>query len=253
MAVELTHAATLVHDDVIDRSATRRGMPTVVALQGEETAIVVGDYYFAKAYAEASRTGSAEVVGILAGAVQSICEGELLQQADRFDYRPSSARYSRRIRHKTAALLAACCRIGARLGGLERDQERSLGDFGDRIGRAFQIVDDVLDYVGTEAELGKPTGHDLLEGSATLPLMLAREDPAVAAELDALLVQGRELAAPQVALVVELVRESRGPARALQRARRLGSRAVAELDRFRGRPAAEALVGLAGYVVERNL
>lgn len=245
IAVELIHAATLVHDDVIDRSATRRGRPTVVASAGSEAAIVIGDHYFAKAYREASRTGDPEVVAILAEAVMLICAGELEQHASRCHWRPDIDTYLRRIERKTAVLLAAACRIGARLGGLDRAGQEALARFGTALGLAFQIADDVLDYTGSEEELGKPVGHDLAEGMTTLPLMLT---PGVTYLLE----DGR-CPDPEVASrVITQVREGIGPRLALERAAAYANQARAELAGFEG-PAAEALAGLATYVVTRRL
>jgi heptaprenyl diphosphate synthase len=253
MAVEFTHAATLIHDDVIDGSDLRRGRATVVAEHGPGTAIVVGDYYFAKAYEEASRTGSAEVVDLLAGAVQSVCLGELMQQADRYRYRPGEEHYLQRIRHKTADLLAVSCRIGAVLAGLPSSDARRLTRFGEMLGTAFQIVDDVLDYAGTEAQLGKPIGQDLLEGNATLPLLLAFKMPEVEAELGTLLHDGVPLEADRVRAVVELVFESGACDAALDRAASIAAKAKAQLAPYLDRPAGAALAGLADYVVTRKL
>ena len=150
MAVELTHAATLVHDDVIDRSPVRRGRPTVAASLGDEPAIVVGDFYFAKAYEHAARTDSTEVVGILARAVMEICAGEVRQQAIRYRYTTGVDEYMQRIEAKTATLVTACCDIGSVLGELPDAQRSALHAYGRLLGLAFQIADDVLDYLGSE-------------------------------------------------------------------------------------------------------
>ena len=171
MAVELVHAATLVHDDVIDRAEVRRGRPTVAARLGDEAAIVVGDFYFAKAYEEAAFTQSPEAVAILARAVMDICAGEVRQQAIRHRYDTDTDEYMRRIEAKTATLLAACCDVGALLGGLAADKRAAIRAYGRLLGLAFQIADDVLDYEGSEDEIGKPTGHDIAEGFATLPVL----------------------------------------------------------------------------------
>ncbi|HKT83872.1 MAG TPA: polyprenyl synthetase family protein, partial [Solirubrobacterales bacterium] len=187
IAVELIHASTLVHDDVIDHSATRRGAPTVAAEVGDGPAIVIGDYYFARAYGEAARAGDTRVVTLLANAVTEVCAGELRQQHERYRYKPGLYRYFRRIRLKTASLLEAACRAGAVIGGLSDRQDEALGLYALNLGLAFQVIDDLLDYIGAEHEVGKPVGHDLLEGSATLPLILARRDPAVREELGMLL------------------------------------------------------------------
>jgi heptaprenyl diphosphate synthase len=252
IAVELVHAATLVHDDVIDRSDTRRGRPTVRARQGDEPAIVVGDFYFAKAYREASRTEVPEVVSLLAAAVMRVCHGELQQQRTRHRYRLSVDRYLRRIELKTASLLAASCEVGALLGELDDEGRRALTRYGQRLGMAFQVADDVLDYLGSEEEVGKPVGHDLLEGFATLPLMLALEG-AAAPRLRGLLREGQPIGTAEVAEAVSAVREAGAPQRALARAREWAEEATWELAAFSGHPAAAALARLAEYVVSRNL
>ncbi len=253
MAVELTHAATLVHDDVIDRATVRRGRPTVAARLGDEPAIVVGDFYFAKAYEQAANTQSPEVVTILADAVMKICAGEVLQQAIRHHYNATLDEYMPRIEAKTATLLAACCDIGALLGGLNADTRAHLRDYGRLLGLAFQIADDVLDYTGTEDEVGKPIGHDVAEGFATLPLMLAMEEAPIAGRLSSLLRSGHAVSAAQAAQVVALVRSSRGPQRAIERAQSLATNARRELEAIDGGDAVQTLSSLTGYVVSRKL
>jgi geranylgeranyl pyrophosphate synthase len=253
MAVEFTHAATLVHDDVIDRSAVRRGRPTVAAALGDEPAIVVGDFYFAKAYEQAARTDSTEVVGILARTVMEICAGEVRQQAIRYDYRTEVDEYMRRIEAKTATLLAACCDIGSVLAALPPQQRIALHTYGQMLGLAFQIADDVLDYLGSAGEIGKPIGHDIAEGFATLPLMLAKEDPDTASKLDRILSSGRKLTAQEAQHVVELVRGSNAPQQALDRAREYASIARESLDAVPESDARDALAALTDYVVIRKL
>jgi heptaprenyl diphosphate synthase len=253
VAVELTHAATLVHDDVIDRATVRRGRPTVAASLGDEPAIVVGDYYFAKAYEQAANTQTPEVVTILAEAVMKICAGEVRQQAIRHHYDATLDEYLPRIEAKTATLLAACCDIGALLGGLNERDRAHLRDYGRLLGLAFQIADDVLDYTGTEDEVGKPIGHDVAEGFATLPLMLAMEEPPIAGKLAPLLRSGHELSPAQAEQVVELVRASQGPQRAIDRAQSLASDARRELESMDGGEAPKTLSSLTNYVVSRKL
>jgi heptaprenyl diphosphate synthase len=253
MAVELTHAATLVHDDVIDRSAVRRGRPTVAASLGDEPAIVIGDFYFAKAYEHAARTDSTEVVGILARAVMEICAGEVRQQAIRYRYSTGVDEYMQRIESKTATLLAASCDIGASLAGVSPGVRSSLHEYGRMLGLAFQIADDVLDYLGSEGEIGKPSGKDITEGFATLPLMLAMEDGTIAKQLKDVLQDGRELSAPEALAVVDIVRQSGAPERALERARQYASAASRQIDAIALKDVRDALVALTGYVVSRKL
>jgi heptaprenyl diphosphate synthase len=253
MAVELTHAATLVHDDVIDRSPVRRGRPTVAASLGDEPAIVVGDFYFAKAYEHAARTDSTEVVGILARAVMEICAGEVRQQAIRYRYTTGVDEYMQRIEAKTATLLTACCDIGAVLGELPDAQRSSLHAYGRLLGLAFQIADDVLDYLGSEGEIGKPIGKDIADGFATLPLMVAREDEAVARRIQKVLEDGRKLSLQDARAVVDIVRESNAPQRALAQAEDFARQASEQLRAIDGGEAGDAMEALAGYVVTRKL
>jgi geranylgeranyl pyrophosphate synthase len=243
MAVEVTHAATLVHDDVIDRSATRRGRPTVAAALGDEPAIVIGDFYFAKAYENAARTQVTEVVDILARTVMSICAGEVRQQSIRFRYGTDVDEYMQRIEAKTAMLLAACCEIGALLGGLPTDERAALRAYGRELGLAFQIADDVLDYTGAEGEVGKPIGHDIVEGFATLPLMLSSIE----------LADGQRLPNDEARRLVEAVRKSDGPKLALERALQHANAARDQLRQLHRSEATSALESLAEYVVSRKL
>ncbi len=177
VAVELLHMATLVHDDVLDRAPVRRGRPTVYASAGRPAATATGDLLFSRAFAELASTGSEQAVRALSGASSSLARGELMQRADAWNAEVAAGRYLERCRLKTASLFGASCRLGALLGGAPEDAE-ALADFGERIGLAFQLLDDVLDVSGPAERTGKPRGTDLLDGTVTLPLILARErDP----------------------------------------------------------------------------
>jgi geranylgeranyl pyrophosphate synthase len=176
-AVELVHSATLVHDDVLDGAALRRGRPTVVAEAGRDMAVAVGDLLFARAFAELVANERLDEVRVLSAASSALAEGELLQREDA--WRPDVAveRYLRRCELKTARLFQAACELGA----LEAaGPAAELGAFGARIGLAFQLLDDVLDVSGPPERTGKPRGTDLLDGTVTLPYILARErDPSL--------------------------------------------------------------------------
>jgi len=178
VAVELVHGATLVHDDVLDGSALRRGRPTVVATGGRAAATATGDLLFSRAFAELAGGESAEPVRVLARASRELALGELTQREDAYRADVTVARYLARCRLKTAVLFRAACELGA----LEADGDpEALGAFGERIGLAFQILDDVLDVSGPPERTGKPRGADLLDGTVTLPLILARDrDPSLA-------------------------------------------------------------------------
>ena len=179
VAVELVHGATLVHDDVLDGSALRRGRPTVVATGGRAAATATGDLLFSRAFAELAGGSAVEPVQVLARASRELALGELTQREDAYRPDVSVARYLARCRLKTAVLFRAACELGA----LEADGDaEAVGAFGERIGLAFQILDDVLDVSGPPERTGKPRGADLLDGTVTLPLILARSrDPELAA------------------------------------------------------------------------
>jgi geranylgeranyl pyrophosphate synthase len=184
VAVELVHSATLVHDDVLDAAALRRGRPTVVASAGREMATATGDLLFSRAFAELAANGEAEEVRVLSDASSALAEGELLQRADAFDPGVPLARYLRRCELKTASLFEAACRLGALQAPGGAAGQDALGEFGRRIGLAFQILDDVLDVSGPASRTGKTRGADLLDGTVTLPLILARERDTALAEID---------------------------------------------------------------------
>jgi geranylgeranyl pyrophosphate synthase len=180
-AVELLHMATLVHDDVLDRAALRRSRPTVFAEGGRRAATATGDLLFSRAFAELVSTGSAGAVKALSRASTALAQGELMQRADAWDGEVSPERYLERCRLKTASLFEAACRLGALFGGRPRSAA-ALGRFGERVGLAFQLLDDVLDVAGPTERTGKGRGTDLLDGTVTLPLILARRrDPGLRA------------------------------------------------------------------------
>ncbi|MHB8491441.1 MAG: polyprenyl synthetase family protein [Solirubrobacteraceae bacterium] len=197
-SVELMHSATLVHDDVIDGARLRRGRPTVAVMGGRRAAIATGDLLFSRAFAELARNGDAAQLRALSDASSALVRGELLQREDAFSREVSVERYLERCELKTAALFEASCRLGAlaagdhgapehELGGSPsgtRLQELAdaLGSFARRIGLAFQLLDDVLDVSGSATDTGKVRGTDLLDGTVTLPLILARQrDPELSA------------------------------------------------------------------------
>jgi len=178
-AVELVHSATLVHDDVLDAAALRRGVPTVVASGGRGAATATGDLLFARAFAELAENGRVDEIRVLSDASCALAEGELRQRADAWDAAVPVERYLARCELKTARLFEAACRLGALESGGDAG---ALGAFGRRIGLAFQLLDDVLDVSGPASRTGKHRGTDLLDGTVTLPYILARErDPELAA------------------------------------------------------------------------
>ena len=167
--VELVHLATLVHDDAVDHSVLRRGMPTVNALWTHQIAIIMGDYLYSRSVTELARLGNLEAVRVLADAANEMSVGEMRQllSYDALDF--SEADYYRLIAAKTASLMSAACEMGALVGA--SSHRRELREYGHNLGMAFQIADDLLDYTGTEDVTGKPAGLDLRERKVTLPLV----------------------------------------------------------------------------------
>src|SRR5690606_1111751 len=183
--VELTHLATLVHDDAVDHSVLRRGMPTVNALWNHQTAVIMGDYLYSRSIMELAALERVDLLQVLARAANEMSIGELRQLASCDALAFSEADYDRLIASKTASLMSAACEMGAVAG--EPAHRAALRSYGHALGMAFQIADDLIDYTETEAVTGKPVGHDLREHKVTLPLIRALADfgPAARAEVEA--------------------------------------------------------------------
>jgi octaprenyl-diphosphate synthase len=171
--VEFIHTATLLHDDVVDESQLRRGLASANAIFGNKASVLVGDFLFARAFQLMVDDGSLKVLAILSKAAATIAEGEVLQLVTQNDLSTSEARYLEVIQGKTAALFAAACQIGAVVADRPEREEAALSEFGMKLGIAFQLVDDALDYVADQATLGKTIGDDFREGKITLPVLVA--------------------------------------------------------------------------------
>jgi len=194
-AVELVHSATLVHDDVLDSASLRRGLPTVWATGGRALAVATGDLLFSRAFSELAATGSVASVRALSRASSALAEGELLQRQDAWNAAVAVDRYLYRCELKTARLFEASCELGALAAGRQNGTVARLGAFGRGVGLAFQLLDDVLDVSGSASNTGKHRGTDLLDGTVTLPLILARERDAELAGMDL----RREIVTPEQA------------------------------------------------------
>jgi len=173
--VEFIHTATLLHDDVVDESAMRRGRATANAMFGNAASVLVGDFLYSRAFQMMVSVNRMRVLQVLADATNVIAEGEVLQLMNMHDPDLAVADYLQVIRFKTAKLFEASARLGAVLAGADPALEEACADYGRSLGTAFQLVDDLLDYEGNSSELGKNVGDDLREGKPTLPLLLAME------------------------------------------------------------------------------
>jgi heptaprenyl diphosphate synthase len=175
-AVELVQVGSLVHDDILDDAATRRGRPTINAVEGVNHAVLAGDYILARAAELAARV-SQQAAGLIAAALGDLCEGQVLEMRDVYDPDRTVEAHVASVRGKTAALFECACRLGAHCAGCEPEGGRALARFGHAFGMGFQMLDDVLDLIGDEARLGKPTGNDIASGVYTLPVITALRGP----------------------------------------------------------------------------
>jgi len=171
LAVEMIHIATLVHDDLVDEAVIRRQRPTVGVKFGEGAAVLLGDYVYAETFHRLSALGRPDLMTLFAGSTMPMCEGEIAQYENRYTFDLSEEQYLTFLQRKTASLMAASCRAGGMLAGLPEASLNALETFGDRLGVAFQIVDDILDIEGDEAVVGKTLHTDLIHGKMTLPLI----------------------------------------------------------------------------------
>ena len=247
-AVELVHIGSLYHDDVMDDATTRRSVKSVNAEWGNLRAILAGDYLLGRASEIAADLGT-EVAGLLATTITELCEGQILELEATYRVDRSIESYERSIKGKTASLLATACRIGAIVGELPRPVVESLTEFGVAYGMAFQVVDDILDVVATDEQLGKPAGNDLVEGIYTLPVIHSMADDAVGAELRSLLGGPIDLDTRDRAR--DLVRAGGGTEIALDVARAWADKAAASLTDLPETPGARALQAAADHLIER--
>lgn len=249
--IELIHLATLVHDDSVDHSVLRRGMPTINALFSHQISVIMGDYLYSRAVIELVRLDEFETLRVLSRVTNEMTVGEMRQLLAHDPLAFSEEQYDLLIRAKTASLLSGAAEAGALAA---RPAERAaLRRFGEALGMAFQIVDDLLDYTADAAALGKPSGSDLREHKVTLPLIYAlprmeeSERKAVA-----VLLRSAEPADGQIAEVIGAVARAGGLDYARERAQRLGQQADTELDLLSPSPARDALRASITYVLDRR-
>lgn len=258
-ALELLHTATLVHDDLVDGALLRRGNVTLNAQWSAGATVLTGDYLFARAAALATETGDVRVVAIFANTLTTICSGELRQIFDRRDvpylgsgqaWEAALERYEQRIHAKTASLFAAATEAAAVLGQASEDQMVALRNYGRFLGMGFQIVDDVLDFQGDQAVLGKPVGSDLREGIVTLPVLYFLRDNPNDERVVSVIRDGAD--ADKVREVVAAIQASGALEEALQQARTLAAQSQSALRPLPEGQIRSILNDLADYSVARQ-
>ena len=249
--VEFIHTATLLHDDVVDESALRRGQPTANALFGNAASVLVGDFVYSRAFQMMVEAGSMRILEVLAEATNIIAEGEVLQLMNCRNPDIEEAAYLQVIRCKTAKLFEAATRIGALLAGADAAAEAAMARYGAHLGTAFQLIDDVLDYSGDHALIGKNVGDDLAEGKPTLPLIHAmRRGTAaqVAAVRRAIEAGGLD----ELPVVLQAIRETGALGYARQCACAEAGLAAAALDGLAASPQRDFLIQLTDFAVSRT-
>ncbi len=249
--VEFIHTATLLHDDVVDESTLRRGRDTANEVFGNAAAVLVGDFLYSRAFQMMVDVGNMRIMQVLADATNVIAEGEVLQLMNMHDAHLNEADYLRVIRAKTAKLFEASARLGAILAGADAELEARCADYGQALGAAFQVVDDVLDYEGDAAELGKNLGDDLREGKVTLPIIctLKRCTPDEAALIKSAIEEGNS---DQLDAILQIVRTSGGLQDARQAAQAEAQRAIDAALALPNNAHQQALVQLAASLLERR-
>lgn len=249
--VEFIHTATLLHDDVVDESTLRRGRPTANQSFGNPASVLVGDFLYSRAFQMMVEAGSMRVMEILAEATNVIAEGEVLQLMNMHDASIDEEGYLRVIRSKTAKLFEASARLGAILAGSTPELEAACAEYGQALGTAFQVIDDVLDYEGNTAEMGKNLGDDLREGKITLPLILAMQRGTAAQQqtVREAIETGSE---ERLSDIVAIVRESGALAATHRAATAEAQRAIDAAMKLPGNAHRQAMVVLASELLRRK-
>ncbi|MCP2036361.1 heptaprenyl diphosphate synthase [Planomicrobium sp. HSC-17F08] len=248
--LELIHMASLVHDDVIDDSETRRGKPTVKAEWNNSVAMYTGDFILARALEYISEIDSPKLHHILSKTMIEVCRGEIIQIEDKYKLDQNLRDYLRRIKRKTALLISSSCELGALVSGTDEKTAAHLRRFGYFIGMSFQIIDDILDFTSTDEELGKPAGSDFIQGNITLPILCARKNPEVYSLLKNSL--GKELTESERLGIVKTIRDSPAIDEAKAISERYLQKALQELAYLPKSPANKTMRKIAFFIGKRK-
>ncbi|WP_394174092.1 heptaprenyl diphosphate synthase component II [Guptibacillus hwajinpoensis] len=252
VALELIHMASLVHDDVIDDAEMRRGKKTIKAKWDNRVAMYTGDYIFARAIELVTELKEPSANTILSNAILEMSIGEIEQIKDQFNWDQNVRDYFRRIKRKTALLIATSCELGAVAAGASKAEQRHLKQFGYYVGMSYQITDDILDYTGTVKELGKPAGGDLLQGNITLPVLYAMNQDNKKHEIMDIFSKELNTSQEKVNQVISIVKSSGGIEFSQRISDRYLQKAFNELDQLPSQPARTSLRQIAEYIGKRK-
>jgi octaprenyl-diphosphate synthase len=250
--MEFLHTATLVHDDIIDKADMRRKRPTVNALYGNETAVLMGDWLYMSAFETSLAERSLPILDILTSVTRKMTEGEILQLTLLNDADVSEAQYFDVLKRKTAYLFSASCEIGGILGGASEKQQTALRDYGLHLGTAFQLIDDVLDFTSSESALGKAAGADLLGGKVTLPLIYLREADSQSRELIQTVLREGKYDSVQQQDLHEALQRTGALQHARARANQYAEEACAALEILSESDYCDSLRALPTYILDRD-
>ncbi|WP_173916296.1 heptaprenyl diphosphate synthase component II [Halobacillus sp. Marseille-Q1614] len=252
VSLELIHTASLVHDDVIDEAEVRRGEPTIKSKWDNRIAMYTGDYIFARSLENLSALNDPKAHQILAKTMVELCLGEIEQIKDKYDVHQNLRQYLRRIKRKTAILIASSCRLGAIAAGVKEEEEMALYRYGYYVGMSYQIIDDVLDFTESEEQLGKPAGSDLLQGNITLPVLITLyKDSEFKDDLTELFMK-ENLEPYHMAGVIETIKSNGSIEKALQMSDRYLDKAYKALETLPQNRAKQTLKGIAKYIGKRR-
>jgi heptaprenyl diphosphate synthase len=251
VAAELIHTASLIHDDIVDDAEKRRGLPTINSTRGNHTAVLTGDYLFARAFSLLSGRRSRRALPFMVEAIEAMCEGAIEEMATLFDHTQTEEDYLSRIYKKTASLVEACCGAGAEVGGAPPEVVRARKEFGRNLGLAFQIVDDLLDFSADEQTLGKPAGSDLVQGILTLPVIYLLQNPQCGGSIREI-IAGRRCTPADFAYVKKAALETAALRRAYLKAREFQEKALACLCSLPPGPLRSAFERIAELVTTRK-
>jgi heptaprenyl diphosphate synthase len=251
VALELIHMASLVHDDVIDNSLTRRGTDTVKRAWGNRMSIYAGNYILARSLALVAGYQRSDIVDVLADASMDICEGEIIQMMSAYNVNLGLKNYLRRIERKTALLISVSCQLGAMVSNADEDEVRAVKNYGYYLGMAFQITDDILDFVADEQALGKPTGSDIRQGVITLPAWYALRCAPEKEEL-AVLLSSPEACKTDAEHIIDIVVNSDGIEYAYHVSQHFARKAEKCLDMVPDGEAKEAFLNISDFILDRE-
>ncbi|MEH7546145.1 MULTISPECIES: heptaprenyl diphosphate synthase component II [Bacillaceae] len=249
VALELIHMASLVHDDVIDDADLRRGQPTVKSKWDNKIAMYTGDFVFALALELMTNIKRPEAHKILANTIVEVTVGEIQQIKDKYRFKQTLRDYLRRIKRKTALLIAVSCQLGAVAAGVEGKYHKKLFRFGYYVGMSYQIIDDILDFTSTEKELGKPAGSDLLQGNITAPALFAMDDPHTLCEIEKV---HEKMGPEEIGRIISLIKRSGAIEKSFALSDHYLDKALTVLEELPENKAKRTLRDIAKYIGRRK-